>query len=161
MLLSNRLCLNSAKTQLIWFGTRQQINSTFTIDQQVSFLYAIYSSSVRDFCAILDSSLRLPFLITFQLDSLLLCSSEATESHMKINHLCRSTVFATIVRAFICFRIDYCNSLLKGLPKSRLSTLQSVLNAAARLLARLLRFTHISIYMTEVLHWYQLPLALN
>src|SRR6218665_1918221 len=57
----------------------------------------------------------------------------------------------------ICSRIDYCNSLLVGLPKSRLSAIQSVLNAAARLIARLPRFTHISTYMTEVLHW--LPIA--
>ena len=40
-----------------------------------------------------------------------------------------------------------------GLPKLRLSLLQSVLNAAARLIARLPRFSHISDYMTEVLHW--------
>ena len=44
-----------------------------------------------------------------------------------------------------------------GLPKSRLSAIQSVLNAAARLIARLARFTHISTYMTEILHWF--PIA--
>jgi len=48
-----------------------------------------------------------------------------------------------------------------GLPKSRLSPIQSVLNAAARLIAHLPRFTHISTYMTEVLHWLWLPLELN
>ena len=45
----------------------------------------------------------------FNFDSLLLFSSHAFESHMKINHpycLCH------IVHAFICSRIDYCNSLL-------------------------------------------------
>src|SRR6218665_4097911 len=59
--------------------------------------------------------------------------------------------------AFVCSRIDYCNSLLIGLPKSRLAPLQSVLNAAARLLARIPRFSHISTFMTEQLHW--LPLS--
>src|SRR6218665_40711 len=61
------------------------------------------------------------------------------------------TVFATILLAFICSRIDYCHSLLVGLPKSRLSAIQSVLNSSSRLIARLPRFTHISTYMTEVL----------
>ena len=42
-----------------------------------------------------------------------------------------SSVFTSIVHAFICSRIDYCNSLFIGLPKVRLSPLQSVLNAAA------------------------------
>jgi hypothetical protein len=66
-------------------------------------------------------------------------------------------VFSTIVHAFICSRIDYCNSLLIGLPQLHLAPLQSVLNAAARLIARLPRFSHISTYMTEQLHW--LPLS--
>jgi len=39
-----------------------------------------------------------------------------------------------------------------GIPKSRLSALQSVLTAAARFIAHLLMFTHISTYMytTEI-----------
>ena len=68
-----------------------------------------------------------------------------------------SSVFTTIVHAFICCRVDYSNSLFVGLPNVRLSSLQSVLNSAARLIARLPRFSHISSYMTDVLHW--LPIA--
>src|SRR6218665_2308502 len=52
-------------------------------------------------------------------------------------------VFKSMVHAFVCSRIDYCNSLLIGLPKSRLAPLQSVLNVAARLIARIPRFSHI------------------
>src|SRR6218665_2649717 len=55
-----------------------------------------------------------------------------------------SHVFTSIVHAFVCSRIDYCNSLLVGLPKVRLSPIQSVLNAAARLVGRLPRTSHIS-----------------
>src|SRR5678816_12067 len=40
-----------------------------------------------------------------------------------------------------------------GLPKQHLSPLQSVLNASARLIDRLPRFSHISTYMLAVLHW--------
>ena len=57
---------------------------------------------------------------------------------------------------FVCSRIDYCNSLLIGLPKVRLSPIQSVLNAAARLVGRLPRASHISAFMFDHLHW--LPL---
>src|SRR6218665_2051896 len=56
-------------------------------------------------------------------------------------------VFLTIVHAFICTRIEYCNSLLIGLPKTRLAPVQSVLNAAARMIARLPPYSHISNYM--------------
>src|SRR6218665_1363817 len=66
-------------------------------------------------------------------------------------------VFTSTVHAFVCSRIDYCNSLLIGLLKTRLSPLQTVLNAAARLIARLLRYSHISSYINEHLHW--LPIS--
>src|SRR6218665_2406234 len=55
-------------------------------------------------------------------------------------------IFTSIVHAFVCSSIDYCNSLLIGLPKTQLSPLQTVLNAAARLIARLPRYSHISSY---------------
>src|SRR5688572_25418535 len=70
-----------------------------------------------------------------------------------------SNTFTSIVNAFVCSRIDYCNFLLVGLPKVRLSPLQSVLNAAARLIARLRRFSHISTFVAEQLHW--LPLSVR
>src|SRR6218665_62540 len=43
-----------------------------------------------------------------------------------------------------------------GLPKVRLSPIQSVLNSAARLVGRLPRTSHISAFMFDYLHW--LPL---
>src|SRR6218665_2447897 len=67
-------------------------------------------------------------------------------------------IFTSIVHAFVCYRIDYCNSLLIGLPKTRLSPLQTVLNAAARLIVRLPCYSHISFYIKEHL---QSLLALN
>jgi len=62
-----------------------------------------------------------------------------------------------LVHAFVCSRLDYCNSLLVGLPKVRLSPLQSVLRTAARLIARRPRYSHISTFMFTELHW--LPLV--
>ena len=40
----------------------------------------------------------------------------------------------TLIHAFISSRIDYCNSLLYGVPNCHLHKLQRVQNAAARLL---------------------------
>jgi len=39
----------------------------------------------------------------------------------------------TLVHAFVTSRVDYCNAVLAGSPKSTTDTLQRVLNAAARL----------------------------
>ena len=61
--------------------------------------------------------------------------------------------YITVVQAFICARIDYCSSLLIGLPKTRLAPVQYVLNAAARMIARLPPYSHISDCMINELHW--------
>ena len=69
----------------------------------------------------------------------------------------RSLVSIVHASTCICSRIGYCNSLYAGLPKTRLSSIQSVMNSAAMLIARLTSLSHISTYVTEFLHW--LPVA--
>ena len=58
----------------------------------------------------------------------------------------------TLVQAFISGRLDYCNSLLYGMTDSLFQRLQSVLNAAARLITRTGRCKHITPVLRE-LHW--------
>ena len=45
---SNRLRLNSAKTQFIWLGTRQQLAQLDMAALSVAFLLPTFSSAVRD-----------------------------------------------------------------------------------------------------------------
>ena len=52
--------------------------------------------------------------------------------------------------------LDYCNSLLFGVPKYQIDRLQNVLNTAARLIFRIPKFDHISPALFH-LHW--LPVA--
>ena len=67
-----------------------------------------------------------------------------------------SSIFTTLVHAFVCSRIDYCNSFLVDLPMARLSPLHSVLNTAARLIAHLPRYTRISTVIFDELPWLSL-----
>jgi len=58
----------------------------------------------------------------------------------RMTAICRhvhSSVFFTIAHAFICSCLENCNSLHAGLPKTCLSSLQSVINSAVRLTAHL------------------------
>ena len=57
-----------------------------------------------------------------------------------------------LVHAFVTSRVDYCYSLLYGLPASHLNKVQRVLNAAARLVCRAPRYCCITPLMYE-LHW--------
>ena len=49
-----------------------------------------------------------------------------------------------VVHAFVTSKLDYCNSLLYGLPKFLIATLQSVQNSAARLVCMTRKFDHIT-----------------
>ena len=58
----------------------------------------------------------------------------------------------TLVHAFVTSRLDYCNSVLYGIPKQHLDKLQSVLNTAARLVTQTRKYDHISPVLKK-LHW--------
>jgi len=57
-----------------------------------------------------------------------------------------------LVLALIMSRLDYCNSVMAGLPTSTLQPLQRVQNAAARLVFGLNRSDHVRPTMTQ-LYW--------
>ena len=55
----------------------------------------------------------------------------------------------TLVHAFITARIDYCNSLVYGIPDYRINKLQRIQNTAARLICQQSRFCHITPLLFE------------
>ena len=57
-----------------------------------------------------------------------------------------------LVHAFVSSKLDYCNSLLYGLPKHMISSLQSVQNTAARVVTVTKKFDHITPVLIQ-LHW--------
>jgi len=57
-----------------------------------------------------------------------------------------------LVTSLVLSRIDYCNTVLAGLRASTFAPLQRVQNAAARLVLRLDRWSHITAALRE-LHW--------
>ena len=58
----------------------------------------------------------------------------------------------TLVHAFISSRIDYCNSLVYGLPEYQLNNLQSVQNMCAKLICNESKCCHITPLLVD-LHW--------
>ena len=57
-----------------------------------------------------------------------------------------------LVNAFVTSHLDYCNSLLLGLPNNKLHKLQRVRNEAARLICNVGRFDHITPSLHSF-HW--------
>ncbi|KAK3554879.1 hypothetical protein QTP86_000914 [Hemibagrus guttatus] len=61
-----------------------------------------------------------------------------------------------LVQSLVILRLDYCNSLLAGLPLTAIHPLQMIQNAAARLVFNLPKFSHTTPLLRS-LHW--LPVA--
>ena len=83
-----------------------------------------------------------------------LCSASFFQLHniRRIRKYLTQEAAATLVHSFVTCRIDYCNSLLSGLPDYQLAKLQRVQNSAARLVYRESKFCHITPLLKK-LHW--------
>ena len=144
----NRLKLNPDKTQVIWIGTRQQL-AKVKIDQlTLSGAVIQFSTTVTDLGVLVDSQLTKADHVSsvcrscfFQLRQLRQIRSAVTVDALK-----------TLIHSFVSSRIDYCNSLLSGISDGTLRKLQSVQNAAARLLTGTCKFDHITPVLRD-LHW--------
>ena len=147
---SNRLRLNSAKTQFIWLGTRQQLARLDMAALSAAFPLLTSSSAVRDLGVTLDCELTFSTHINllsrdcfYQLRQLLTVTPSLTAS-----------ATATLVHAFVANRLDYCSSLYAGLPACRLGCLDQVLRSAARLIGGIPKVGHVSKYMLDILRWF-------
>ena len=58
-----------------------------------------------------------------------------------------------LIHAFVTSRLDYCNGILSGVASLYIRQLQSVLNAAAKLLVRKKKYDHITATLRDDLHW--------
>ena len=140
---SNRLSLNTGKTQFIWFGLAKrdmhQLSSQspslvelsknlgFTLDQELT---------MKDHVSKLCQSCY------FQLRQI-----------RTIRHSLSPSAIRTMVDAFICSRIDFSNSRLYGTSAYLLDRLQSVLNSSARLILKIRKYDPISTAFRRNLHW--------
>ena len=70
----------------------------------------------------------------------------------KIRKFLNMETTKSLVHAFITSKVDYCNSLLYGVPKYLLLRLQRVLNCAARIVFKSDKYDHITPLPKE-LHW--------
>ena len=70
----------------------------------------------------------------------------------QIRHYLTSETTIKLVCSFVLSRLDYCNSLLAGLPECKINRLQQIQNNAARLVKRVKKREHITPILKD-LHW--------
>ena len=143
---ANMLQLNMDKTEVVVLMNKS-LRNPITMNKIKTDSIDI-SSSVRNLGAIFDSAL----------------SSEAF-----VNSICKSAWFnlfiisrswrslttdaaKILIQAYVMSKIDYCNSLLYGIPDKLLNCIQRIQNYAARVVLRLHKFSHITPALAT-LHW--------
>ena len=138
---SRRLQLNGAKTELIWFGSRHTLQNVNHEDLKLQLGSTVIEPArvVRDLGVLLDDELSMKQHITKVAYT---CFYQLRRLRQLRCILCQE-VTAQSVSAFIMSRVDYCNSVLAGLPHTTLEPLQRVQNAAARLVLDLNLCDHV------------------
>ena len=146
---SNRLSLNTGKTQFIWFGTRNGLakRDTHQLSNQSPSLVEL--TTVKNLGFTLDQELSTKDHVSKLCQS---CYFQLRQIRT-IRHSLSPSAIRTLVHAFICSRIDFSNSLIYGTSTYLLDRLQSVLNSSARLILKLGKYDPISAAIRRDLHW--------
>ena len=148
-MLKNKLKINDDKTEFLLIGSRhihKNINTSHALTVGDSSITT--SAFARNLGVMFDNQLTMEKHI----------SSVCRATHLQlrnigsIRHVLTESSAAQLVHSLVSSRIDYCNSLLLGVPDNQLKRLQNIQNHAARIVARITKYDHITPTLRR-LHW--------
>ena len=139
-MLSNRLLINDAKTEFVIIGSRKQVSKIHIDKITVGESVVKPVKVVRNLGAWFDSHMTMNSHIGK------LCSKAFRSLYniRQIRKFLSEETTKILVHSFVASHIDYCNSLLYGLPHYQYDRLQRVLNEAARMVCLVPKFDHIT-----------------
>lgn len=137
---SNRLLLNSSKTEIMWLCSDKRMHCVPTPGIRVGSSVILPVTSCRILGVTLDQQLSFRAYITR--------TAATCFSFLRLIRSVRRYLplpcLKSVVSALVLGRLDYCVSILSGLPASRLKILRSILHASARLIFCQPRYSHVS-----------------
>jgi len=145
---SNKLMLNADKTEVMPAGIKSILNTISVDSINIVGNRIPYKPSVKYLGVKIDQSLSMHDQI----------SSICRTAFMELRRIAIIRSYLSIdactklVLALITSRLDYCNSILAGLPDDQLRRLQMVQNCAARLIMRKRKRDHVTPLLVS-LHW--------
>jgi len=136
--MASRLLVNPTKTQVMWLGSSQQLDKTGIREVPLLSTRVTVVDTAHDLCIILDHQLSLDAHVTA------VCRSGYYQLR-QLRPITRSLSFEaakSLVKAFILS-----NAILYGLPDRLMRCLQSVQNAASRLITDASWCDHITLIL--------------
>lgn len=144
----NMLKQNADKTEVIVFASERNAGLVNGISVAFGHSNIKPSSCVRNLGVWLDSKMDMQQHVNSVCKS---CFGQIRQiAHIRQYLTMDAT--KSLVNTLVTSRLDYCNALLSGVPKTILNKLQDVQNTAARVVTRTSRYCHISPILKE-LHW--------
>jgi len=121
---------------------RQYVSVVLTCCRYPLFAISGYISTPTSVCEHVTATVRLCFAALRQIQS--------------VRHCLPQHALLTLICALAVSKVDYCCSVLAGVSGHLLDRLQSILNAAARLVVSTRRSEHITPFLRD-LHWLRVP----
>ena len=149
---SNRLQLNSTKTELLWCSSARRQHQIPNAPIAVGSDNIAPVRSVRNLGIYVDSDVS---MLTHVVRTVSSCFAILLRIR-SIRRSVSSSVLKSLVVSLVLPRMDYGNATLAGLPRQLLDKLQSVMNAAARLVFSVRKYDHITPLLRD-LHWLRTP----
>ena len=122
---SSKLKMNDDKTECMLLGTRQQLTKLSISHISVGDTTVATSRTVRNLGTLLDSNMSFHEHINKLSKSSFYFFTTLGKS---VKYLTKD-ITATLVHAFVTCRLDYCNSVLYGLPAYQIAKIQRVRGA--------------------------------
>jgi predicted DNA-binding protein len=145
---SNRLQLNTAKTEVMWCASSRRQHQIPQSTVRIGDDDVIPVTSVRDLGIFLDADVSMETHVAKTVSS---CFGVLRQLR-SISRSVSRPVLQSLVVALVLPRLDYGNATLAGIPDRLCDRLQSVMNAAARLIFAQRKHEHVTPLLIE-LHW--------
>ena len=148
----NLLKLNNSKTEFIIISMRQQLKLIGEIKIRIGTDTVKPTPWVRNLGYFYDSELKghihVAKLVSFTFITICRIS--------RVRHLLNNDTCKTLMQVLVLLKLNYCNSLLLGLPKYLLHRLQKIQNMASRVINNHRKYDSIREDMKN-LHWLKIP----
>ena len=153
-MINDKLMLNDDKTEFLVMGTSKQLPKVSVNSIRVGDVHVIPVHSARNLSSWFDLHMDMATHITKTCGSAFFYLYNIRHIRKYLTSECTEK----LIHAFITSRLDYCNSLLYGVPDDHMQKFQRVMNASARLIFCAPKHCHITPLLQQ-LHW--LPIRLR
>jgi hypothetical protein len=149
---SNRLQLNTSKTELLWCASNRRQHQIPQSGLRVGTDCVLPATSVRNLGIYLDADVSMRTHVARTVS----CCFGVLRQLRSIRRSVTRPVLQSLVAALVLTRLDYGNAALAGLSGHLCDRMQSVLNAAARLVFGAAKFDHVTPLLMD-LHMLRAP----